>query len=177
MSYKQGDMLMLYFPIPGNSRQGITHHPGVVVSGADLYETEGLFFAVMVSTKNHNPQCGFELTKDVVTMPSEKYLSFIKCHLLNTFDDRDADKRIGHSKEPYRRSLLSGSDRQYSMAKKSIKTYQIVVQSPEDQAFVSRLLEIYGYQEGNPGMFSEKPQSINPQKSVPAKSVTDKLTV
>lgn len=106
MSFKRGDMLMLYFPIPGNSRQGITYHPGIVVSGADIYETEGLFYAVMMSTKNHNPQYSFELTRDMVTMPNEKYPSFVKCHLLNTFDDRDVDRRIGHLREPHLTRLI-----------------------------------------------------------------------
>lgn len=60
----------------------------------------------MMSTKNHNPEYTFEINKDMVTMPNEKYPSFAKCHLLNNFDDRDVDKRIGRLKEPYLSQLI-----------------------------------------------------------------------
>jgi hypothetical protein len=52
------------------------------------------------------------------------------------------------------------------MAKKSNKTYQIVIENADDQAFIKRLLDIYGYQEDEPGIFSEKPAPKPTAKTV-----------
>jgi PemK-like, MazF-like toxin of type II toxin-antitoxin system len=103
MTYRQGEMLMLDFPING---QPMTYHPGIVVSGADIYEAEEFFYAVMLSTKAHNPQFSFELTKDMVTNPNGKFPSFVKCHIVAQFNKRDVNKRIGFLKEPYLTQLI-----------------------------------------------------------------------
>lgn len=56
------------------------------------------------------------------------------------------------------------------MAKTLSKAYQIVIQNAEDQAFIKRLLEVYGYQEGEPGIFSEQPTDKPTLKKVVSKS-------
>lgn len=102
MNVRRGELLMLYFPIPGT---GITYHPGVVVSSDGLFEAEEFFYAVMLSTKPHHPEFIFEIRPEMVTQANGKYPSFAKCHLLNTFKTRDIDRKIGYLKEPYLQQL------------------------------------------------------------------------
>lgn len=62
MAVKQvryGEIVEVTFKFPG---EGYKVHPALVLSGSNLQEDEeGMFYAVLISSKNHNPQYTMEI--------------------------------------------------------------------------------------------------------------------
>ena len=98
----QREILSLYYPIPG---KGMTIHPGIVVSNDELFEEEGFFYCVMMSTKKNPQQYALEITPEMVTKDSQS-ISYAKCQIMATFTERDIEKRFGYLKNEYFEILI-----------------------------------------------------------------------
>lgn len=84
----------------------MTYHPGIVISNDELYEAEGFFYCVMMSTKNYHPEYIFEITKDMVSKPGGKFPSYAKCQIINNFTEKDIEKRFGMIKQEAFKKLI-----------------------------------------------------------------------
>lgn len=60
-----GEIVEVTFKFPA---EGYKVHPALVVSGQDLQEDEdGMFYAVLISSKNHSPKYTLELKDEWLT--------------------------------------------------------------------------------------------------------------
>lgn len=101
--YSQRDIVEVAFVFPdGKSKP----HPGIIISGQELYEAEGFFYVVMMSTKNFFPEYTFPVTKDMVNGNVNK-TGFVTCHLINSYMDRDVLGRHGSMKKEYFDKLVA----------------------------------------------------------------------
>ena len=73
-------------------------HPALVVSVPELQEEEeGLFYAVLISTKNHHPKYTIEIkAEDIVNRPSIDRKSYFVTHIITYFLTRDIIQRKGY---------------------------------------------------------------------------------
>lgn len=99
MKVNQRDVVFLNFQLPNGQ---FKPHPAVIVSTDQLYEAESIYYAIMLSTKPHNPDF-------MVTLPPEAFnystdtTSFAKCQLLLQVSDYDIIKRFGSLKaQPFK---------------------------------------------------------------------------
>lgn len=99
MKVNQRDVVFLNYLLPNGK---FAPHPAIIVSTNDLYEAEGIYYAVMLSTKAHNPDFMVTLTPDAFNYPTDT-TSFAKCQLLLQVSDYDIIKRFGSIKaQPFR---------------------------------------------------------------------------
>ena len=76
-------------------------HPAIVISNNELFEDEGFFYCVLLSSKIYNEQYIFKLSNEMLTKPSKKE-SFVKCHIIGGFTEKDILGRFGYIKsEPF----------------------------------------------------------------------------
>lgn len=94
MKVNQRDVVFLNYLLPNGK---FAPHPAIIVSTNDLYEAEGIYYAVMLSTKAHNPDFMVTLTPDAFNYPTDT-TSFAKCQLLLQVSDYDIIKRFEVSK-------------------------------------------------------------------------------
>ncbi|MCR5197257.1 MAG: hypothetical protein K6D55_00535 [Prevotella sp.] len=79
---RPGEIVEVPFLLPGGVFKA---HPALVVSPCRLQEDEdGLFYALLISTKNHNPQYTIELKNEWLNKPMLKQ-SFFVTHILSFF--------------------------------------------------------------------------------------------
>ena len=79
---KQGEIIEVNFRLPNDDCQ---RHPALVVSKV-IHEVYGDFvYAILISTKNLNPQFTIEITPEMVTKPMSQQ-SFFVTHLLDKFE-------------------------------------------------------------------------------------------
>ena len=72
-----GEIVEVTFKFPG---EGYKVHPALALSGNNLREDDdGMFYAVLLSSKNYNPQYTLELKNEWLTKPMLK-----QSYLLNT---------------------------------------------------------------------------------------------
>lgn len=99
MKVNQRDVVFLNYLLPNGK---FAPHPAVIVSIQDLYEAEGIYYAIMLSTKAHNPDFMVTLTPDAFNYPTDT-TSFAKCQLLLQVSDYDIIQRFGSIKvQPFR---------------------------------------------------------------------------
>lgn len=91
MKYRQRDVVELSFELPNGAMK---LHPCVIISTDELQEAEGIFYAVMLSTKRHNEDYIFELTPDMFNYKTDR-VSYAKCHLVNTYEPSEVIQRFG----------------------------------------------------------------------------------
>jgi hypothetical protein len=72
-------------------------HPAIVVSIDDIFEVEGFFYAVLLSTKNIFPDFTFEVTPDMINKPRNERTGFAVCHMIQQFYPEDVVSRTGAS--------------------------------------------------------------------------------
>ena len=83
---RPGEIVEVPFLLPDGEFKA---HPAVVVSPCRLQEDEdGLFYAVLISTKNYNPQYTIELKNDWLNKPMLRQSYFIT-HIMNYFKTSD----------------------------------------------------------------------------------------
>lgn len=75
----------------------IKHHPALVVSVPQLQDEEdGLFYAVLISTKNHHPNYTIEIKpEDLVNEITFEKKSYFVTHILSYFRCIDVIQRKG----------------------------------------------------------------------------------
>jgi mRNA-degrading endonuclease toxin of MazEF toxin-antitoxin module len=102
MKYSQADIVEVMFPLPNGQQK---NHPALIISNRDVYESEGIYYAVMLSTKDYNEV--FTLT---LTPPDFEYKttqsSFVKCQLIEQFEDFEIIRRFGKVKISAFRKVL-----------------------------------------------------------------------
>lgn len=94
MKPQQRDIVEISFP----TGHGDKPHPAVVISKDEVFETEGFFIAVMLSTKYYNDGFIFEIRPDMFVHNTD-ITSYAKCQLVNVFWPEDILKRIGSIKK------------------------------------------------------------------------------
>ena len=72
-------------------------HPALVVSNQNVLDTEDIFYAVMISSKEYNDEFTFELTNTMLTKPLFK-TSYVKCQLLQAYTTNEVISKISSVK-------------------------------------------------------------------------------
>ncbi len=72
-------------------------HPALVVSVDDIYENEGFFYAILLSTKNIYPDFTCEITPAMINNPRNQRSGFAVCHMIQLFYPEDVITRTGAS--------------------------------------------------------------------------------
>ncbi len=93
MNIRQRDIVEIAFYTGGKSET----HPAVVVSVDDIFEIEGFFYAVLLSTKNIYPDFTFEITPIMINNPRNQRSGFAVCHMVQLFYPEDVITRTGAS--------------------------------------------------------------------------------
>lgn len=108
MAVKQvhyGEIIEVTFKFPG---EGYKVHPALVLSGNNLQQEEdGMFYAVLISSKNHNPQYTLEIKNEWLTKPMLKQSYFVT-HFMTYFtpDEVSRSYRIAVKKD-YMDTIIS----------------------------------------------------------------------
>lgn len=97
MKYRQGDIIEINFHFPD---VGFKPHFAIIISNDELQELEGYMYAVLISSKNQNPDYAYTLTSEM-TNYSFKKQSYVKCHILVLSTDNDIIRKVGIIKRPY----------------------------------------------------------------------------
>lgn len=70
-------------------------HPAVIVSNDEIFELEGFFYAVLLSTKNIFPEYTLEISPDMIIKPRNDRTGYAVCHMLQQFYPEDIISRTG----------------------------------------------------------------------------------
>ena len=89
-----GEIVEVTFKFPG---EGYKVHSAVVVSTPDLQEDEfGMFYAVLISSKNINPHYTIEIKNEWLTKPLPKKSYFIT-HFMTYFTPDEVSRKYNTS--------------------------------------------------------------------------------
>lgn len=97
MRVNQRDIIELNFELPNGK---FKTHPALVVSNQNVLDTEDIFYAVMISSKEYNDDFTFKLTDEMLTKPLSKS-SFVKCQLLQSYNTNEVISKISTIKPQY----------------------------------------------------------------------------
>jgi len=97
MKVNQRDIVEVNFQLPNGK---FKVHPALVVSNQNVLNTEDIFYAVMISSKEYNDEFTFELTDAMVSKPLSK-TSYIKCQLLQSYSINEVISKISAIKPHY----------------------------------------------------------------------------
>lgn len=97
MKVNQRDIVEVNFQLPNGKFKA---HPALVVSNQNVLDTEDIFYAVMISTKNYNDEFTFELTNTMLTKPLYKN-SYVKCQLLQSYTTNEVISKISSIKPQF----------------------------------------------------------------------------
>jgi len=70
-------------------------HPALIVSADEIFELEGFFYAILLSTKNIYPDFTFEITSLMINQPRNQRNGFAVCHMVQQFYPEDIVTRTG----------------------------------------------------------------------------------
>ena len=93
MNIYQRDIVEIAF-YTGNKPEA---HPAIVVSVDEIFESEGFFYAVLLSTKNIYPDFTFEVIPAMINSPRNQRNGFAVCHMVQQFYIEDVVTRTGSS--------------------------------------------------------------------------------
>jgi len=93
MNIRQRDIIELAF-YTGNKPET---HPAIVVSIDHIFEMEGFFYAILLSTKNIFPEFTLEITPGMINNPRNQRNGFAVCHMIQQFSAEDVITRTGAS--------------------------------------------------------------------------------
>ena len=86
----QREIVEVPFTLPDGQ---ILPHPALVISCDDLQSIEpGMFYAVLVSTKNHYPELTIPIQSEWLSLPLSQQSYFVT-HIVNQFNCDDVIKR------------------------------------------------------------------------------------
>jgi len=97
MKVNQRDIVVVNFELPNGS---FKTHPALIVSNQNVLDTEDIFYAVMISTKDYNDEFTFELKNTMLTKPLSK-ISFVKCQLIQSYSITEVISKISTVKPLY----------------------------------------------------------------------------
>ncbi len=72
-------------------------HPAIIVSVDEIFDTEGFFYAILLSTKNIYPDFTIEIKPEMINSPRNNRDGFAVCHMLQQFYPEDVITRTGAS--------------------------------------------------------------------------------
>ncbi|HEY8780104.1 MAG TPA: type II toxin-antitoxin system PemK/MazF family toxin [Mucilaginibacter sp.] len=72
-------------------------HPALIVSTDEIFELEGFFYAILLSTKNIYPEFTLEITPLMINHPRNQRNGFAVCHMVQQFYPEDIITRTGSS--------------------------------------------------------------------------------
>jgi len=70
-------------------------HPAIVISKDEIFEAEGFFYAILLSTKNLFPEFTLEITPDMINSPRNQRMGYAVCHMIQQFYPEDVITRTG----------------------------------------------------------------------------------
>ena len=91
MTVKQRDIVEIAF-YTGSKPEP---HPAVVISNNEIFEIEGFFYAVLLSTKNLFPEFTIEITPAMINSPKNNRNGYAVCHMVQQFYPEDIITRTG----------------------------------------------------------------------------------
>ncbi len=98
MAVYQREIVEVNFQLPDRS---FAPHPIIVVSNNNVFDTEDIFYGLMISSKVINPDFEFEITDEMVSNPFPKK-SYVKCQLIQAYQEKEILSRYGSmNKEPF----------------------------------------------------------------------------
>ena len=103
MNIEQRQIVDINFIFPNGQ---LKPHPAIIISSEELYNIEGFFYCVLISSKEYNKSFSFELTDNMITKPMSKK-SYVKCHIIGGFTLRDIVKTYGYIKPEYFEKIKS----------------------------------------------------------------------
>ena len=72
---------MVYFDLPFH--ESSDSHPAVIISNDDVFEEDGLYICVMMTSTTKNiDKYSFEVTEDMLLNKNNKDYSQVRCHLI-----------------------------------------------------------------------------------------------
>ncbi|MBQ2491074.1 MAG: type II toxin-antitoxin system PemK/MazF family toxin [Muribaculaceae bacterium] len=100
MKYAQKDIVEVNFLFPDGSNKP---HPALIVSNNDLHDTEGFFYLVLISSKefDYSRQYSYPLHDDMLNGCTFAKKSYVKCHIISGYTERDVVRKLGSIKEKY----------------------------------------------------------------------------
>lgn len=93
MNLHQRDIVEIAF-YTGNKPEP---HPAIVVSSDEIFELEGFFYAILLSTKNIFPDYTVEVNPSMINNPRNQRAGFAVCHMVQQFYVEDIITRTGAS--------------------------------------------------------------------------------
>jgi len=90
MRIQQRDIIELNYELPNGK---FKVHPALVISNANVLETEDIFYAVIISSNPMNEEFNFELDNSMLTKPLSKK-SFVKCQLIQSYTSDEVISKI-----------------------------------------------------------------------------------
>jgi len=91
MIIKQRDIVEIAF-YTGNKPEP---HPAVIVSNNDIFEAEGFFYAILLSTKNLFPDFTIEIIPTMINSPRNQRNGYAVCHMIQQFYPEDIITKTG----------------------------------------------------------------------------------
>jgi mRNA-degrading endonuclease toxin of MazEF toxin-antitoxin module len=95
MKYNQKDIIEVNVMLPDGR---FKPHPVLIISNDTVFNEEGFFYGVMLSTKDYNEDFVFTLTPDMFNYKTDK-TSYAKCQLIERCYEWDVMKRFGSVKQ------------------------------------------------------------------------------
>ncbi|RYU85925.1 hypothetical protein EWM62_18915 [Mucilaginibacter terrigena] len=65
------------------------------MSNNAIFETEGFFYAILLSTKNYFPEFTMEITPQMINSPRNLRTGYAVCHMIQQFYTEDVITRTG----------------------------------------------------------------------------------
>jgi hypothetical protein len=72
----------------------------LVISNQNVLDTEDIFYAVMISSKEYNDEFTFEIENLMLSKPLSKK-SFVKCQVIQSYSLIEVISKISSIKQPY----------------------------------------------------------------------------
>lgn len=91
MAVYQREIVEVNYQLPDRS---FKPHPCIVISNNDVYDTEEIFYALMISSKSINVDFEFEILNEMVTNPFPQK-SYVKCQLIQAYQENEIINRFG----------------------------------------------------------------------------------
>lgn len=103
MAVIQREIVELNYELPNGQ---LKTHPALIISNKDVYDIEGIFYALMISSKPLPDEFSFELDDEMLTKPMAKK-SYVKCQLIQAYSEDEVIKRHGMIKQKYFEEILN----------------------------------------------------------------------
>lgn len=100
MKNHQRDIVEVNFLFPDGACKP---HPAIVISNDELQEVEDFFYLVLITSKDfdYSRQYSYLLTDEMIDGHTFEKKSYVKCHLISGYTERDVNRKLGSIKEKY----------------------------------------------------------------------------